>query len=648
MKIGNVIDLKLETYNKDLLVDANILNIKICYIEQSSVNKNLISYRGKHVNPELEKTFIELTKEVSENPSKDNILKVQEAKKILESTAVYHDFYYKDATTVYEAADVSHVLQKTSLGNYVFQWDSNNQRPGNYFLMWSWEVEGSTYYANKVFLLEPADSELYVNSTLDTPADKYDMLLNLYLPPIYKYKIKSTDLTPDIIKKLNSCVAKTMTSIESRANHLIDLLDPKTVNENALPLLANMFNLRLRTDDTSLWRRQIGQAVPLYKRKGTITALKESLDQIGVNLVKLTRFWQVTSNYIWKDGFCVQTQLDKASKVQTGSIIGNLSKIPIGEIEVFIKSEEDFLPIPKECITIIDTMKKSEMPLVIWNAYDNVELYENDVVLLKYKIQEMPEDKLPIEDYIQNLPLADQREASEQKYPLKNWNVHLLEEDDPLFDVIIQNRHPFVDPVVYGKIRTDFVYSEKTYNMDTYDGSLRDSVNPCHLDKDFIDSCSYCQSSSFSIDVEISELSTEKMIEIEEVVREYSPFHAILHSINVSGTTKSFIPSSEDNVKIENMLFGNGGWDKKENMPKNADKDKPAFFGEVIVSKKVIKQEDQSVFTAILETSEANGAVLSEMALQLSNGDLYVMQTHPEFHKTNKIKVTWSWELYFV
>ena len=63
--------------------------------------------------------------------------------------------------------------------------------------------------------------------------------------------------------------------------------------------------------------------------------------------------------------------------------------------------------------------------------------------------------------------------------------------------------------------------------MEEYNGSIRESTNPCHIDRDFIDNCSACRSSMFNIDIEISNLSNLRVIEAIEIIKENVPFHAI-------------------------------------------------------------------------------------------------------------------------
>jgi hypothetical protein len=263
--------------------------------------------------------------------------------------------------------------------------------------------------------------------------------------------------------------------------------------------------------------------VPLYKAKGTIYALAIALSHIGVKLTKITNLWQVVSEHIWTDGFLVDVNKP----------LGRLTKVPYKEeYEVFLRTEGGLASLYKDCINIQRTPDYKHM--VHWNN-NEIQLFDKDVVLIKYKIKDIPTEKQSVEDYIQSLPLADSRDETKQSYPLKNWNVRLIEEDDPLFDVVIPTRYPAYDPVVFGKVRTTFMYSEKAYNMDTYDGSLRDSKSPGDIDREFMDNCSYCQSSKFNIDIETDELSEDKMHDIMQVVKEYSPFHAVLHSVNAVG-----------------------------------------------------------------------------------------------------------------
>jgi hypothetical protein len=169
-------------------------------------------------------------------------------------------------------------------------------------------------------------------------------------------------------------------------------------------------------------------------------------------------------------------------------------------------------------------------------------LSEGDCLKVVYKINEVPTPaEQAREDYIRSLSLMDQRDERDQDYPLKNWNTKVIAEDDPEFDTIINEKNPYSDLLVFGKVRTEFPYSENIYNMEEYNGSKRDSINPCDIDKDFIDPCSRGISSKYNIDLEIEKLSDNKLLEALDILKEFMPFHAVLHSMNVLGSHQDFV-----------------------------------------------------------------------------------------------------------
>ena len=94
--------------------------------------------------------------------------------------------------------------------------------------------------------------------------------------------------------------SKGFTFIEDQANSAIDLLDANATHEQILPLLGNMFNVRLKSNDPTLWRRQIKQSVPNYKQKGTYKGLKIAFNQAGIDLKKFTRLCNVIWSQSWK------------------------------------------------------------------------------------------------------------------------------------------------------------------------------------------------------------------------------------------------------------------------------------------------------------------------------------------------------------
>lgn len=102
---------------------------------------------------------------------------------------------------------------------------------------------------------------------------------------------------------------------------------------------------------------------------------------------------------------------------------------------------------------------------------------------------------------------------------------------------------------------------------------------------------------------------------------------------------------------ISKMVFGDGG--TTSGVPKYVDSSRNGLFGTTRVSKPVISIIDpdvntQVVFTSVIAFDEGNTYVLSEMALQMYNGDLYSMVTFPDLTKTSSMQLTYNWRLSFV
>lgn len=105
------------------------------------------------------------------------------------------------------------------------------------------------------------------------------------------------------------------------------------------------------------------------------------------------------------------------------------------------------------------------------------------------------------------------------------------------------------------------------------------------------------------------------------------------------------------NLYINRMLFGDGG--TAAGSTKFVATSRNGLFGITQASKPVIASVDpnirsQVIFTSVIAFSEANGAVLNEMALQMATGDLYSMVTFPDLTKTIQMQITWNWRLSFV
>lgn len=472
---------------------------------------------------------------------KDAIAEVQAA-------TIVQTAYFNEPNPVYVSGDEKTPLwtkQKPGLlkniapGKFEFEWIPSGHREGNYIIKWYYRSEegGIPQTQNIHFVIACQESSKTLAPYRKTEPDKYKTLLDRYLPAVYKTQILDEDITPDIIEKLHFAIDDGFTLLDNLTTQLVDITDANYTQQSLLPLLASFFDLKLRSGIASNWRRQIKQAMPLYKAKGTFSSLKEALDQAGIALKKLTRLWQVVSSHTWIESF----------RVENNNHVFELKKHPINDnVKVAVKSAgtKEYFELPSDFISINNAK-------AVWTGMaksESMELLPGDIVRIQYQYRHFT-DNVEVDKYILSLPLSDQRNEADQLYPLKNWNVRAIEEDDPMFSRIVVDRHPFHDPVVFGKVRSTFMYSEKIYNMDAYDGSLRDSTNFCDIDRDFLDTCSDCQGSKFSVDLEITDLSTERVQEAYEIIEEFSPFHAILHTMNIRGVIKDFVLSPIDNIE---------------------------------------------------------------------------------------------------
>jgi hypothetical protein len=102
---------------------------------------------------------------------------------------------------------------------------------------------------------------------------------------------------------------------------------------------------------------------------------------------------------------------------------------------------------------------------------------------------------------------------------------------------------------------------------------------------------------------------------------------------------------------ITRMVFGDGG--TQGGVKKYVNSDRNGLFGTTRLSKPVLANIDatvstQVIFTSVIKYEEAIGVVLSEMGLQLANGDLYSMTTFSDLTKTADMQITYNWRINFV
>lgn len=571
-KITDTIIFELETVDSDdcAFTPYKIDTITIYYVERDFLSSNFGEYESVKFDPSILANLKEAEISYCADPSAENLFALNQLTSEIEATAQRNTFYYKDASIVHkfgtssdpawasvdpEASGFVKLITEDSDGNaqvghFEFEWTpSAKVREGDYFICWTWTplIAGDSLSNHIQFSLFGDQRVVTSIPTHQTVINKYERLTERYLPEMYKMTLTDSDITPEVTDKLNLSIAKGFKFIEDYANQIIDLYDANALHESLLVYLSNLFNLRLKSSDPTLWRRQIKEAITLFKKKGTLEGLQMAFSQAGMTLDKITQLWQVTSDYTWTESFLVES-----------SATFRLSKIFIGTIDtdnfglwVRRQGETEYTELDESYIEFTETPcgLYSEITWIGDELSVNpLNLYSGDIIKVMYQYKAIPTSRQAVEDYIRTLPLADKRDETDQAYPPKNWNVRLIEEDDPLIDTVISVRHPFHDPVVFGKIRTEFPYSENIYNMDEFNGSTRDSFDPCFIDKTFVDPCGSGISSKYNIDLTVENLCDERIQEIYDILREYTPFHSVVHGINFSGEVNEYVNSPVEEI----------------------------------------------------------------------------------------------------
>ncbi|GAI50423.1 unnamed protein product, partial [marine sediment metagenome] len=196
-------------------------------------------------------------------------------------------------------------------------WVPEFAREGDYVLCWLWTplIAGDRLKNSLNFHLDADTSATTTLPDHRTDPEKYPTLLERYLPEYLKLQLGDGDLTPTVVETMNQAIADGFVVLEDMANSSVDLLDANAIHERLLLYLSNLFNLKLRSNDVTLWRRQTKRAIPLFKKKGTLSGLSEALEQAGISFKGLTQYWQVVSPYTWQEAFTVtndQTEFELA------------------------------------------------------------------------------------------------------------------------------------------------------------------------------------------------------------------------------------------------------------------------------------------------------------------------------------------------
>jgi hypothetical protein len=85
--------------------------------------------------------------------------------------------------------------------------------------------------------------------------------------------------------------------------------------------------------------------------------------------------------------------------------------------------------------------------------------------------------------------------------------------------------------------------------MDEYNGSLRASTNPVDMSPDFEEPCSGTISAYYGLDLIVDNLSDFRVTEIYGIIDDYTPFHSVLHTLNVTGSIEEYITPPVENIE---------------------------------------------------------------------------------------------------
>jgi hypothetical protein len=126
------------------------------------------------------------------------------------------------------------------------------------------------------------------------------------------------------------------------------------------------------------------------------------------------------------------------------------------------------------------------------------------------------------------------------------------------------------------------------------------------------------------------------------------------NTVLVSGkaTLARLLANDVSGVYVQNMIFGQGGEDG--NVPKVVDSGRTSLFSFISGTSTTVSSgwtsdyPTRATFSATLNSSTANGSVINEAALELSNGDLFSMITFGGLTKTSSLNFTLNWNLLII
>jgi hypothetical protein len=386
-----------------------------------------------------------------------------------------------------------------------FFWDESNANPGEYVAFW----EGGNF---KFFVKE---KQFYPN--IDKKFDsktKYRLLIDRYMPRMFGFVITPNDITPEVVNALNDAVIPGFAFLDDAIENLLLSFDLKTNNDHVLQLLAGYSGTKLKGEQ-KYWLSQVKNANKIRKKKGTKEGLELALKSVGAELIKITHFWSFTSKFVRTCSF------KQPPFILPTPLAGN-----------------DFLKVWN------NDKETDEFDIVeSKDGLTTLSIEPEGVVRIQYLQKDNPDQEL--EKYLLSQPLADRRNEKDQIFPPKNWDTRLIAEDDENFKKFFQEDHPYVDPIVFGKIQSTFLYGENVYNRETFSGGEKDSTSPRDIDENFVDKCDG-RTSQIDVTVKVPNIAYKNII--NEILTELLPFHATIKVLKLMVENSEILMNSTDNI----------------------------------------------------------------------------------------------------
>jgi len=435
--------------------------------------------------------------------------------------------------------------QELGNGHFVFLWVPGPIKEGDFYICYNYTMQTSAYTSESIVKY----LHFYVAASIETevaipshacPPEKYFTLLNNYLPRMYFEKYTVQDDSIFTLEALNQSIGRSFTDIDNQVSRIIDILNANVTPEPYLNLLANMFALKLRSLDITRWRGQIITAVPQFKQKGTLASLKQAFNQAGITLSEYFQYWQISWPQVYTQTLVYEnTYQFILNEFTSDSLLDDYSTL--FSIDLAVAGSTVWVPVSLSVASFSQNSKGETV--LTWDASVQT-LGIGDQIKITYVTEAMSSTQVALYEYWRDyLPLQDSRDyfTITPDMPPKNWNMRLILQKDPLFSVFVPVRNPFYNPIVFGQVRTEFPYSENVYNMDEYNGSLRDSNDPIDMSPSYLETCSGGISAYYGLTLEILDLSDFRISECIGIINDYTPFNSVLRTLNVVGAFQDFI-----------------------------------------------------------------------------------------------------------